>query len=129
MSITIRPHHALCIPFFEGKGYSADFVRHMYKVIEALGENPRLTLSGGCDTLCAACPHNRGGVCDSAEKVAAFDSRALSYMGLSVGDALTWEELSALAQEKIIRAGKLSEVCRGCQWTELCMIHFSNKTA
>ena len=29
----IRPHHALCAQFFEGKGYSERFVGHMYQIL------------------------------------------------------------------------------------------------
>ena len=32
-SFKIRPHHGLCTAFFEGKGYSGDFVRNMANVL------------------------------------------------------------------------------------------------
>ena len=36
MEYKIRPHHGLCIAFFEGKGYSPEFVRHMEQTIANL---------------------------------------------------------------------------------------------
>jgi hypothetical protein len=29
----LRPHHGLCFQFYEGKGYSPDFIDHMEKVV------------------------------------------------------------------------------------------------
>ena len=41
-------------------------------------------------------------------------------MGLTVPAEIDWRELSTLANERIIRAGKLREVCRNCQWITIC---------
>ena len=36
----IRPHHGMCLYFFEGKGYSEGFTKHMAEVKEwLLGKN------------------------------------------------------------------------------------------
>ena len=32
----IRPHHGMCLYFFEGKGYSEGFTKHMAEVKEWL---------------------------------------------------------------------------------------------
>lgn len=51
--ILLRPHHGLCIGFFEGRGYSAEFVRHMTEVIAVLeAEDLEITLVTHCDALC-----------------------------------------------------------------------------
>ena len=122
MSLSLRPHHALCIRFFEGKGYSEAFILHMTSVIEALQrDDPTVTLCGGCDILCAECPHNKGGVCDHDEKVRGIDERTLELTELSVGDALPWHELYTRAYDSIIKAGRLKEVCRDCQWLNICI--------
>ena len=36
MCVFLRPHHGMCFPFYEGKGYDADFTDHMGRVIRAL---------------------------------------------------------------------------------------------
>lgn len=120
MSLSLRPHHALCLQFFEGKGYSEDFVLHMYRIAQALEDDPPITLTDGCDDVCAACPHKLGSRCDHDEKVSAIDRRAREHMGLQSGDMLSWRELAALAREKVISAEKLREVCRDCQWIDIC---------
>lgn len=33
---TLRPHHGMCLAYFEGKGYSSSFCVHMGEVLEKL---------------------------------------------------------------------------------------------
>ena len=68
----IRPHHGMCLYFFEGKGYSEGFTKHMAEVMDwLLGKNgpASLQLVGATDEICSACPHNKAGSSESAEKV------------------------------------------------------------
>lgn len=118
--LPIRPHHALCAQFFKGKGYSEQFVEHMYAILSELERGTAVTVTDGCDAICAGCPNNRNGVCETDEKVCAIDARAIAEMGLSFGDTLPWRELSALAGDRIIRSGKLKDVCRDCEWFGIC---------
>lgn len=121
MSMTeLRPHHALCIRFFVGKGYSEDFVSHMADVIGVLGGDPEIEITAGCDTICSACPENIGGICLSADKVSDIDTRAAGYMGVHAGERMSWSRLSALAGDEIIDKGRLKDVCRDCKWLYLC---------
>ena len=109
----LRPHHALCIRFFEGRGYSEEFVRHMTAVIERLQrDDPMVTLTGGCDQLCEKRPRNIGGVCETDDTVRSIDERALSAMALSAGDTLRWHDLYRLAYDRIIGCSRLGEVCQ-----------------
>ena len=119
-SMKLRPHHALCAQFFEGKGYSETFVAHMYGVLSELDRGASVTLVDGCDAICAGCPNDRDGVCETEEKVKAIDRRAIEAMDLSFGDTLPWRDLSALVREKIVAAGKLKDVCRDCEWIGIC---------
>lgn len=58
--IRIRAHHLLCIPGFQGYGYSSDFIIHMEKIISFLKSNPNadLQIVDNTDELCSRCPHN-----------------------------------------------------------------------
>ena len=118
--INLRPHHALCAQFFVGKGYSEQFVAHMYAILNELDRGAAVTLVDGCDAICAGCPNNRDGVCETDEKVKAIDRRAIEAMGLCFFDTLPWSDLSALAGEKILAAEKLGAVCRDCEWIGIC---------
>ena len=120
-SCELRPHHALCVGFFQGKGYSEAFVENMASVIGALrASDPLLTLRSAADPLCGSCPHNIGGVCESADKVARYDAAVLRLLGLRDGAALRRSELSAWVRERILAPGRLGEVCGDCQWYEIC---------
>lgn len=117
----LRPHHALCAGFFRGKGYSEAFVANMTEVVGTLrASDPLLTLRGGADAVCRCCPHNHDSVCDSADKVARYDAAVLRLTGLADGATLRWSALSALARERILAPGRLSEVCGDCQWYDIC---------
>ena len=117
----IRPHHAVCAQFFVGKGYSAAFVDHMYRILAALDcDGAVVTLTDGCDAICSACPENRDGVCRSEQKVHSIDRRAIEAMGCRFGDTLPWQTLTALARDNIITPQKLLEICRDCEWIGIC---------
>ncbi len=123
--IKLRPHHLLCISFFEGKGYSDDFTRNMSSVIEMLErENPEILLECGADIICGSCPNNRGGVCEAAEKVSLYDSAVLNLCGLKEEDVMNWKDLHTLAERNIINTGKLKDVCGSCQWFGICGRYF-----
>ena len=120
-SCKLRPHHALCIGFFRGKGYSEDFIENMTAFIGSLrATDPLLTLRSAADPLCGSCPNNRGGVCDSAGKVARYDAAVLRLLELSDGAALRWSELSARVRERILAPGRLDHICGDCQWYDIC---------
>ena len=94
----IRPHHGMCLYFFEGKGYSEGFTKHMAEVKEwLLGKNgpASLRLVGTTDEICSACPHNKGGSCESAEKVERYDAGVLKYTGLKAGQDRGREDSAA----------------------------------
>lgn len=116
----LRPHHGLCLSFFQGKGYSEAFVANMTRVKAALEENRAICLTGSADIICAACPNNRSGVCTTAEKVARYDREVLERCGLAVGQILPYREFEAKVHQNILLAGQREAVCGDCQWSELC---------
>ncbi len=119
--LDIRPHHGLCSGFFCGKGYSEEFTENMKAVLDRLnGGNAMVTLTVGADVICAGCPHNKNGMCETAEKVRRYDTAVLKMCGLSAGETVPWQDFRALVREKIIAADRLSEVCGDCVWFGLC---------
>ena len=120
-AITLRPHHAVCAQFFEGKGYSDQFTKHMRSVLAALkSTDPVVTITGGCDCICAECPNQINGVCTSDEKVKGIDRRAVNKMDLDFGVSVRWSRLCSLAVQTIIRPDLLRDVCGDCEWIGLC---------
>ena len=116
----LRAHHGVCIQFFEGKGYSDGFTRHMAAVIAKLGKDTPVRVVCHADAICSGCPHDLGCECESEDKVCTYDSRVLELCGLSEGDELTYGELRDMVMNNIILPGKLSSVCPNCEWSPIC---------
>lgn len=128
--MTVRPHHGLCIRHFTGKGYSPSFVANMARVMEQLHDAPEqeICLQMREDVLCGSCPHNEPGGCTSGQKVRRYDAAVLALCGLENGVVLTWRGFQRLVEERILSAGLLETVCRGCQWLALCRSDYSPKS-
>ncbi len=120
-AVQLRAHHLLCTEFFKGYGYSDDFSVNMSEVISMLNSgDPEVTLTAGADVICRGCPHNKDGICDSQEKVRRYDLAVLELLGVYEGNTAVWSELKKSARERIIAAGKLSQICGDCQWFHIC---------
>ncbi len=117
---SLRPHHGLCLRFFQGKGYSGAFVENMAGVKDGLEENPLICLAGGADDICAACPNNTRGRCESEQKVSRYDREVLRRCGLSVGDIMPYQTLEERVYRDILLPGQREKVCGDCQWSALC---------
>ncbi len=119
--LKLRAHHILCIEFFEGKGYSDEFVREMKGIIKKLNtDNPDIVLSAGCDIICKACPNNADGRCADEQKVCGFDQRCMQALGVKCGEKLKYSELRSLAFEKVIYKNEIKHICGGCEWSKIC---------
>ena len=114
----LRAHHGMCLYFFQGKGYSGEFVENMRAMKAVLEENPKVRLMDGPDDICAACPNKVTETC--AEKASRYDREVLRRCGLSVGERLTYREFSRKVIETILRPGVRAEICGDCQWSSLC---------
>ncbi|MCM1314151.1 MAG: DUF1284 domain-containing protein [Prevotella sp.] len=109
----LRPHHALCINFFEGKGYSNEFTENMTRIIENFRENPIIEITTGHDVICSKCTCT-----DCHDKALSYDMKVIDICGIS--GKISWKNLQKTIHEKIISAGKLKEICGNCQWFYIC---------
>ena len=114
----IRAHHGVCLYFFQGKGYSGEFVENMGKMKAILEKNPEISLMDSPDDICAACPNRLTENC--AEKASRYDREVLRRCGLSAGERLPYREFSRKVIETILRPGVRAEICGDCQWSSLC---------
>ncbi len=119
-TISLRPHHGLCLQFFEGKGYSDGFTAHMGQVKALLEAGGRITVTEADDEICSRCPNRKGHGCVSDEKVRSYDRKVLEVCGLSGGEQMAWETFRELVREKIIRGAGRALVCPDCQWQDIC---------
>lgn len=120
----IRPHHMLCLQFFEGKGYSEEFVENMMRIKNELDQNnPEVSLVIGADMICENCPNRRGNVCVNEEDVLAHDQRVFDRVKhvIKMDEISTWKEITDAIYENIIDAKCLKETCGHCMWSDICM--------
>lgn len=123
--VRLRAHHGMCLAFFEGKGYSTGFVKHMALVQHELKENPLVCVVCETDIICRACPNHHNAVCTDQEKVVSYDREVLRACGLAPGAVMPYHSFQALVYDNILTPGKRASICGDCQWTALC--HFKNR--
>ena len=90
----IRPHHGMCLAYFEGKGYSQGFVRHMGEILSLLEEGALVEMTVAGDNICSACPNLKDGVCETADKVETYDRAVLSFCDLKENEQLDFSEFT-----------------------------------
>ena len=120
--LQLRPHHALCIQFFCGNGYSKEFTENMQCIIDIINKQTKVKVTLGKDMLCEKCPNLKNGKCVSDKKVSDYDNKVLELCRFNYGDIISAEQFFSQAKEKIIDCNKLSTVCKNCQWTQFCKI-------
>ncbi len=125
MPVLLRPHHGMCILFYEGKGYSTGFTDHMSRVIRLLNDDTSVRITSGPDEICSCCPNLNEKVCLSDEKVHKYDRMVLDMTGLQDGSECTYGEFSRSVKEHILLSGRRREICGDCEWDEICRKRFA----
>ena len=124
--IRLRPHHGLCLSFYQGKGYSEAFTDNMTRMQKQLLLDPPVELRVEPDCICHACPNNQGGACisltgpEGMEKARRYDRAVLKLCDLKEGDVLSFLEFDKIVKNRILDRNLREEVCGDCQWTALC---------
>lgn len=118
--IPLRPHHGMCLAYFEGNGYSEGFVGHMQEMLDIFQQNAVIKLTVDTDEICSACPNNQNGTCEDLQKVEGFDRAVLELCGLSEQQVLEFQDFAKVVEQKILSKGKRVQICGNCQWDALC---------
>lgn len=116
----LRAHHGMCIAFFQGQGYSKDFVVQMEELVRQLKKNPVIYICAQTDIVCRTCPNQQQGVCRTESKVSEYDRLVLEYCGLSDGMTMPYADFQEMVRKHILLSHKRSEICGNCQWDSLC---------
>lgn len=116
----IRAHHGLCIRFFEGVGYSDEFIKNMADIVNRLSDNPVIEIIRDEDLVCKCCPNNINGSCKDNSLVLSYDKRVLEECNLKSGISIHWDEYQKIIDKNIIKTNKLQNICIGCQWIDIC---------
>lgn len=116
--LRLRPHHLLCLFFYEGKGYSEAFVNNMNAISQTFNEEvfTRILLVDGCDSICQCCPHHtKGSQCVSNQKVEFLDKKTIELFQLETEKVYPYQVLAEqIAKE--LDEGRFKEICGGCEW-------------
>ncbi len=117
----LRGHHLVCLHFYHGEGYSAEFIERL----DGLLADARATgveICEGPDDVCKGCPHLREEVCeyspDSEGEIRRMDETALLLLGLAAGGYAAWEDLKNDLPGIFSRWR--DEFCQGCDWRAAC---------
>ena len=116
----LRAHHGLCIQFFEGKGYSDSFTSNMSNVINNINNDSYIQVVTNKDVICNGCPNLENDVCNSQHKVGEIDKKVLTLCGFKENEIIKSKDFFHRVNEKIIKANKLKEVCKNCEWLYIC---------
>lgn len=122
MSSILRPHHGMCLQFYEGRGYSQEFTDHMGRVLQEFRQDPgrRIVLKPQTDLVCGHCPHNRAGCCDTQEKTDRYDREVMKACGFFEGEEMSVAEAIGRIKAQVIETGLRSRICADCSWNEIC---------
>lgn len=142
----LRAHHLLCIPMYQGHGYSEEFCVHMAEVIKKIRttDEPIRPLVSP-DVVCECCPNLQKGhaegaclpnnadgqtevylpdcACEHEARTSQKDRDLLECFGLNRGQTYNRDEL-----KKIVLAHMTEETflasCGKCEWREQGLCSF-----
>lgn len=123
----IRPHHGLCMTFFEGKGYNEEFTKHMASVIDMMKDQDLVQLVCEVDIVCEKCPNNNNFVCTTHEKVTQYDNSVLKHCNLKHNDVIAFGDFKRLLKQRILSFDKLDTICKNCEWIAICQAKCKDK--
>nr|WP_269582225.1 DUF1284 domain-containing protein [Roseibium sp. Sym1] len=132
MTVSIRPHHLLCMLTYLGKGYTPDFVANYGTVIDRLNAGEDIRIVDGPDEICQPMLQEANCHCHN-DSVRSRDAQALEALGRLLGHPLTGVNclvLDADTTEKLrhaFAASKIREACDSCEWQDLCSRIAQNK--
>jgi hypothetical protein len=117
--IKLRGHHLICLRFFQGEGYSQDFIDNLKDLVARAENRETIEVVAGGDDVCRYCPSLVDDRCShDDEEIKKLDGIALRKMGAAPGDQVYWEKLGARLDSAL--PGWLDAFCEGCYWEDVC---------
>ncbi len=117
----LRGHHLVCLHFFKGEGYDAEFIKNLEDILDA-GENNKIEVCSGADDICGKCPHLRDGQCENhenaEEEIKEMDDTALRLLKVSPGVKIRWSRIRERLPEIFLEW--YGSYCGDCDWRMAC---------
>jgi hypothetical protein len=125
-AVRLRGHHLICLQFFRGEGYSAEFVENLTRVVGRAAGTPALIVANA-DDVCAVCPElgpDRRCASDIAgveDEIVRIDALALEVLGASPGERISLAEARERLEGDAMGVGAWRvSACDGCSWESVC---------
>lgn len=125
MTVSIRPHHLLCMLTYLGKGYTPSFVQNYNGIIKRLNSGEAITIVSGPDDICQAMLNEDDCHCHN-KSVLERDALALAQINnflkrdLMPGEPILLSADNIAGLRKAFASGEIRGACAGCEWAELC---------
>ncbi|MFW6022432.1 MAG: DUF1284 domain-containing protein [Halanaerobiaceae bacterium] len=122
--LKLRGHHLICTQFFNGHGYSFDFIENMKVIVDTIQNNPLLSikLTTSCDSICAFCPSYKKNKCIKSDNIIEKDKLIINLLRLKENEIMQASELGRITREFLSRID-LIDICSKCQWFSICLEH------
>lgn len=118
MVYKLRPHHLICLQFYQGLGYDENFVKNINKIAQNWEIFPVLVVEGP-DDICISCPNLDNGRCKLGEEnVQKKDEKAKEFLKIKKGDLIEKSSIRKRLYKFIERW--FEECCTDCRWYEVC---------
>jgi hypothetical protein len=120
-SPVLRGHHLICLHFYNGEGYSAEYIKHLFNTLE-IAEKGIVRIGAGADCICTKCPNLCEDNCVYYENADAdirrMDATALELLKLTPGTSVSWKGV----REKVenIFHEWYGLYCKDCNWLSAC---------
>ncbi|MBI4685996.1 MAG: DUF1284 domain-containing protein [Nitrospirae bacterium] len=118
----MRGHHLICLHFFNGKGYSEEFIKSLRETLENVNR-VGFEICKGPDDICRKCPYlENGEICaydeQSDEEITKMDGFALELLKKTTGTKIKWHDIKEVIPG--IFSLWLKRYCKGCSWKGAC---------
>jgi hypothetical protein len=119
--LTLRGHHLICLHFFSGEGYDAQFIENLRDVLKRV-ESEEIEIVSGDDGICAECIYLKDRKCmhdeNADEGIREMDNTALKLLNLRAGQKITWQDLKNLIPNIFLQWH--DRYCNECDWKHAC---------
>lgn len=120
--IKLRGHHLICLHFFHGEGYGAEFTDNLQQIIQKAEGDGEVEVHLGADDICRKCHYLKKGSCfydgNTESEIRKMDRTACKLLGLKKGDRVSWMSIKKKIPE--LFNTWLIKYCSGCLWRWAC---------
>jgi hypothetical protein len=120
--IKLRGHHLICLHFFTGEGYNAEFIGNLKAILTRALSGEEIEVCSGVDDVCTMCPFLKERKCHyvkhAENEIQKMDRDAVKLLSIEPGMSVMWFDMQERA--KGIFRTWMKDYCRNCTWRNVC---------